>query len=150
MRLKAFFEGGIIKLVKIVSLSWGSEKSDTEAFSVAGQYDLVAIIRVRTNEEMADLVTNQMQAIDAIEGTQTLIAFRAHSRHDLGRMLDIHIRRECGRCGFHIAHLSRVRVRWGHHPARHLSSFSAWKTARIHLEGRHIARLHHPFEQTRL
>lgn len=61
----------------------------SEAFSVAGQYDLVAIIRVRSNEEMADVVTNQMQSIDAIEGTQTLIAFRAYSRHDLENMFAI-------------------------------------------------------------
>jgi DNA-binding Lrp family transcriptional regulator len=60
-----------------------------EVYSVGGRYDLVAVIRVRTNEEMADLVTNQMLRIDHIEKTETLIAFRAYSRHDLERMFSI-------------------------------------------------------------
>lgn len=55
----------------------------TEVYSVAGRYDLVAMVRVRTNEELADVVTNRMQRIDGIESTETLIAFRALSRVDL-------------------------------------------------------------------
>jgi DNA-binding Lrp family transcriptional regulator len=55
----------------------------TEVYSVAGRYDLVAMVRVRTNEELADVVTNRMQRIDGIESTETLIAFRAFSRVDL-------------------------------------------------------------------
>jgi DNA-binding Lrp family transcriptional regulator len=39
----------------------------TEVYSVAGRYDLVAMVRVRTNEELADVVTNRMQRIDGIE-----------------------------------------------------------------------------------
>ncbi|HXF61833.1 MAG TPA: Lrp/AsnC ligand binding domain-containing protein [Caldilineaceae bacterium] len=60
-----------------------------EVYSVGGRYDLVAIIRVRTNEEMADLVTNRMLQLDNIERTETLIAFKAYSRHDLERMFAI-------------------------------------------------------------
>jgi DNA-binding Lrp family transcriptional regulator len=56
---------------------------------VGGRYDLVAIIRVRTNEEMADLVTGQMLKLSNIEHTETLIAFKAYSRHDLERMFAI-------------------------------------------------------------
>jgi DNA-binding Lrp family transcriptional regulator len=55
----------------------------TEVYSVAGRYDLVAMVRVRTNEELADVVTNRMQGIDGIESTETLISFRAYSRVDL-------------------------------------------------------------------
>ena len=55
----------------------------SEVHSVAGRYDLVAILRVRTNEELADLVTAQMLKLDGIQSTETLIAFRAYSRHDL-------------------------------------------------------------------
>jgi DNA-binding Lrp family transcriptional regulator len=55
----------------------------SEVHSVAGRYDLVAIVRVRTNEELADLVTAQMLKLEGIQSTETLIAFRAYSRHDL-------------------------------------------------------------------
>jgi DNA-binding Lrp family transcriptional regulator len=60
-----------------------------EVYSVGGRYDLVAVIRVRTNDEMADLVTDHMLKLDNIEHTETLIAFRAYSRHDLERMFAI-------------------------------------------------------------
>jgi DNA-binding Lrp family transcriptional regulator len=55
----------------------------TEVYSVAGRYDLVAVIRVKTNDELADVVTSRMRKLAGITGTETLIAFRAYSRHDL-------------------------------------------------------------------
>ena len=55
----------------------------SEVYSVAGSVDLVAIVRVKSNDELADVVTNQMQRIEGIESTETLIAFRAYSRVDL-------------------------------------------------------------------
>lgn len=61
----------------------------TEVYSVAGQYDLVAIARVRDNEAIADAVTNQMLKIDGIVRSETLIAFRAYSRYDLERIFSI-------------------------------------------------------------
>ncbi len=61
----------------------------SEVYSVGGRYDLVAIIRVKTNEEMADLVTGHMLKIAYIAKTETLIAFKAYSRHDLERMFAI-------------------------------------------------------------
>ncbi len=60
-----------------------------EVYSVAGPYDLVAIIRARDNEEMADLVTGSMLRMVGIEKTTTLVAFRAYSRYDLERMFAI-------------------------------------------------------------
>jgi DNA-binding Lrp family transcriptional regulator len=61
----------------------------TEVYSVAGQYDLVAIARVQDNEAIATSVTNQMLKIDAIQRTETLIAFRAFSRYNLERMFAV-------------------------------------------------------------
>lgn len=61
----------------------------SEVYSVAGRYDLVALIRVKSNEAMADLVTNKMLKIPGIEKSETLIAFRAYSRHDLESMFSI-------------------------------------------------------------
>ncbi len=61
----------------------------SEVYSVGGRYDLVAIIRVRTNDEMASVVTGAMMQLDDIVNTETLIAFRAYSDHDLERMFAI-------------------------------------------------------------
>ncbi len=61
----------------------------SEAYSVAGPHDLVAIARVRHHEELADLVAGRIQKIPGIESTNTLIAFRAFSQRDLEAMWDI-------------------------------------------------------------
>ena len=57
-----------------------------EVYSVAGPFDIVAVIRVRTNEELADLVTGHLLKLKGIERSETLIAFRAFSKFDLERM----------------------------------------------------------------
>jgi DNA-binding Lrp family transcriptional regulator len=61
----------------------------TEVFSVAGRYDLVAVLRTATNERIADLVTRYIMDIDAIANTETLLAFRVFSKYDLERMFSI-------------------------------------------------------------
>jgi DNA-binding Lrp family transcriptional regulator len=61
----------------------------SEVYSVSGRYDLAAIIRVKTNEELADLVTKHMLKVDGIQNTETMVAFRVYSRHDLDGMFSI-------------------------------------------------------------
>jgi DNA-binding Lrp family transcriptional regulator len=61
----------------------------TEAYSVAGPHDLVAIARVREHEELDELITRNLQRIPGITGTQTLIAFRAYSSRDLEALWEI-------------------------------------------------------------
>lgn len=61
----------------------------SEVYSVAGRFDLVAIIRVRTNDELADVVTKHIRKVPGILSTETLIAFRAYSRHELERMFSL-------------------------------------------------------------
>jgi DNA-binding Lrp family transcriptional regulator len=61
----------------------------TEVFSVAGQYDLVAILRTETNDEIADLVTRQIQDVLDITETETLMAFKVYSKYDLERLFAI-------------------------------------------------------------
>jgi DNA-binding Lrp family transcriptional regulator len=61
----------------------------TEVYSVAGRYDLVAVLRVPDNESLADLVTNRMLMVDGILDSETLIAFRVFSHHDLEAMFSI-------------------------------------------------------------
>ena len=60
-----------------------------EVHSVAGRYDLVAVIRVKTNEELADLVTDTIRKLEGIEASETLIGFRVISRYDLDRMFSV-------------------------------------------------------------
>ncbi len=61
----------------------------SEVYSIAGRFDLVAIIRVKDNEGLADVVTNQMLKIKGIINSETLIAFRVFSKFDLDRMFSI-------------------------------------------------------------
>lgn len=58
----------------------------TEVFSVSGNFDLVAIVRVADNEKLSELVTSQLVKIEGIEKTNTMLAFKAYSRHDLEAM----------------------------------------------------------------
>ena len=61
----------------------------SEVFSVAGQYDAIALLRTANNDEIADLVTGHLRDIPYITHTETLIAFRAFSRDDLGAAFSI-------------------------------------------------------------
>ncbi len=61
----------------------------TEVYSVAGRFDLAVIIRVKDNDQLAQLVTNHMLKVEGILKSETLVAFRVHSRHDLESMFSI-------------------------------------------------------------
>jgi DNA-binding Lrp family transcriptional regulator len=55
----------------------------SEVYSVTGQIDLIAMVRVRRHEEVADVVADRLNKVDGVTSTETHIAFRAYSRHDL-------------------------------------------------------------------
>lgn len=61
----------------------------SEVFSVSGRYDLVAIIRAENNDELADLVTGHLLKVEGITDSETLIAFKVYSRHDLDTMFSV-------------------------------------------------------------
>ena len=61
----------------------------SEVYSVTGQYDLVALVRTHSNDEVAQLVTSQLSAIEGIEKTDTMLAFDTYSKHDLEAMFSI-------------------------------------------------------------
>jgi DNA-binding Lrp family transcriptional regulator len=61
----------------------------SEVYSVAGRFDLAVIIRAKDNDQLADLVTHHMLKVQGIIKSETLIAFRVHSRHDLEGMFSI-------------------------------------------------------------
>jgi len=60
-----------------------------EVYSVAGEADLVAVVRVRHHDDLADVVTRRISGMDGILNTRTLIAFQAYSRKDLEALWDI-------------------------------------------------------------
>lgn len=58
----------------------------SEVYSVTGDWELVAIVRVRSHDEIAEVVTSQIAKVEGVRGTHTMIAFRAYSRADLERL----------------------------------------------------------------
>lgn len=61
----------------------------TEVYSVSGEYDLVAILRVGEYERIAEIVTEEVAQVTGIERTYTLTAFRVYSRQDMDRAWDM-------------------------------------------------------------
>ena len=71
----------------------GGELADiegvSEAYSVTGAWDFVAIVRVPHHEQLADVVTGEIGALPGVMRTQTMVAFAAYSRHDLEALFSI-------------------------------------------------------------
>lgn len=61
----------------------------TEVYSVSGEYDLIAVLRVREYERIAEIVTEEIAQVSGIERTNTLTAFRVYSKQDLERAWDM-------------------------------------------------------------
>lgn len=55
----------------------------SEVYSVAGDVDLIAIVRVREFDHIADVIAGRLSRIEGVLSTDTHVAFRAYSRHDL-------------------------------------------------------------------
>jgi DNA-binding Lrp family transcriptional regulator len=55
----------------------------SEVYSVAGDADLIAMVRVRAHEDLADVIADRVNKVEGVTGTNTHIAFRTYSRHDL-------------------------------------------------------------------
>ncbi len=64
-------------------------KGITEVYSIAGRYDLAVIIRAKDNDQLADIVTHHMLKVEGIITSETLVAFRVHSKHDLEGMFSV-------------------------------------------------------------
>jgi DNA-binding Lrp family transcriptional regulator len=61
----------------------------SEVYSVAGEFDLVAIVRVAEHDELATVIPGGISKVDGVERTETLIAFQVYSRHDLERLFSL-------------------------------------------------------------
>jgi DNA-binding Lrp family transcriptional regulator len=55
----------------------------SEAYSVTGEWNLIAIVRVQAHDQLAEVIPGRLNKIPGIVRTETHIAFRAYSRHDL-------------------------------------------------------------------
>jgi DNA-binding Lrp family transcriptional regulator len=68
----------------------------SEVYSVAGDYDLVIMVRVRNHDDLARVVTESIGRIDGIQRTQTLVAFKVYSRHDVESLFSLGFEEESG------------------------------------------------------
>ena len=64
-------------------------KGITEVYSITGEYDLCAIIRVKDSDDLAELVTEKMLKVKGITRSDTHMAFRVYSKHDLEGMFEV-------------------------------------------------------------
>jgi DNA-binding Lrp family transcriptional regulator len=75
--------------IESVADTLASLKHVSEVYSVSGRYDLIAIIRVKNVDELSGVVTHELLQVDGITHSETMLAFRAYSRHDLERLFSI-------------------------------------------------------------
>jgi DNA-binding Lrp family transcriptional regulator len=60
-----------------------------EAYSVTGEWDFVAILRLREQDQLAQVVTGRLSQLQGVKRTQTMVAFEAYSRHDLEALFSV-------------------------------------------------------------
>lgn len=61
----------------------------SEVYSVTGDIDLVAVVRVREHDRLADVIADRISKVEGVVRTQTYIAFRAYSKVDLEEAFDL-------------------------------------------------------------
>jgi len=60
-----------------------------EAYSVTGEWDFVAILRLREQDMLAQVVTGKLSQLSGVRRTQTMVAFEVYSRHDLEALFSV-------------------------------------------------------------
>lgn len=61
----------------------------SEVYSVTGPWDLAAIVRVRTHEELGDAIAGRIDKIPGVTASETLLGLQVFSRHDLERLFSL-------------------------------------------------------------
>jgi DNA-binding Lrp family transcriptional regulator len=83
----------LIKAERQVLATLGGELADidgvAEAYSVTGDWDFVAILRIREHDQLAQVVTGRIAALSGVQRTQTMVAFEVYSRHDLEALFSV-------------------------------------------------------------
>jgi DNA-binding Lrp family transcriptional regulator len=60
-----------------------------EAYSVTGEWDFVAVLRLRQHQQLAQVVTGQISQLAGVARTSTMVAFEVYSRHDLEALFSV-------------------------------------------------------------
>jgi DNA-binding Lrp family transcriptional regulator len=60
-----------------------------EAYSVTGDWDFVAILRLREHDQLAEVVTGRLSQLEGVVKTRTLVAFEVYSKHDLEALFSV-------------------------------------------------------------
>ncbi len=83
----------LIEADRSVLSTLGGELADidgvAEAYSVTGEWDFVAILRLREHDELAQVVTSRIAALSGVRRTHTMVAFEVYSRHDLEALFSV-------------------------------------------------------------
>lgn len=77
-----FVEAAVDRIPEVAA-SIADIEGVSEVYSVTGRIDLIALVRVRSHDEVADVVADRLNKVDGVKSTETHIAFRSYSRHDL-------------------------------------------------------------------
>ena len=77
------------RLIPQAAMKLAGIEGVTEVYSVSGEWDLIAIVKVAEFEQIAHVVTEEFQRVPGLVRTTTLTAFRAYSRKDLEQAWDI-------------------------------------------------------------
>ena len=71
----------------------GGELADlegvAEAYSVTGEWDFVAMLRLREQDRIAPVVTGKISQLPGVSRTHTMVAFEVYSRHDLEALFSV-------------------------------------------------------------
>jgi DNA-binding Lrp family transcriptional regulator len=83
----------LIQAERTALATLGGELADidgvAEAYSVTGEWDFVAILRLREHDQLAQVVTGKISQLTGVLRTQTMLAFEAFSRHDLEALFSV-------------------------------------------------------------
>jgi DNA-binding Lrp family transcriptional regulator len=83
----------LIEAERSAMATLGGELADiegvAEVYSVTGEWDLVAILRLREHDQLAQVVTGRISLLPGIQRTRTMVAFEAFSRHDLEALFSV-------------------------------------------------------------
>ncbi len=60
-----------------------------EVYTLTGEWDFIAVVRVREHDDLAKVVTQHLTQLEGIERTQTMVAFQQFSAHDLEAMFGL-------------------------------------------------------------
>ena len=66
-----------------------SIKGITEVYSVSGRFDIIAMIRLNTNDELAELMTEKITQVEGIIKTESMVAFKTLSKSDMANMFEL-------------------------------------------------------------